>query len=120
MHDVLADPFSERSLRMREMTERLFKLMDEEHQKSAFVQQSGFQVCRKCQAKWPCDMRLVLDSHKQLGALFNTVGNLNMLAYGLVSELTDELEAYPDHLEKLTDDTLVTRAREYLAIGMPS
>ena len=108
---------------MREMTARLFMLMEEEHTESAFKQANGRTMCRKCQSTWPCDTKMLLVSHKQLENVLTTFSNIGMVAYGLVSELTEVVKNAPAALNDKTREeelALVARAEEYLAIGMPS
>lgn len=108
---------------MREMTARLFMLMEEEHTESSFKQANGRTMCRKCSVTWPCDTKMLIDSHKRLEDVLVTFSNVGMVAYGLVSELTDVVRNAPAAAnDKAREEelALIARADEYLAIGMPS
>ena len=114
---------------VREMTERVMDLLDETHQKNVFVQGDGRIMCRQCHDTWPCDTRLLVDSHKRLGALLNTIGQLNMKAFGLVAEAVEHVKALDAQVEMdrgpSGDDPedpirkFLADAEEYLEIGMP-
>jgi hypothetical protein len=110
----------------REMTERYMNLLDEHHQKNAFVQLDGSVICRSCHEAWPCDMRQVLDAFADLGNLLNVVGALHMKGYGLVSALVEALEQDEKHLAVLEPElevaeevtALLTDAKAYLEVGV--
>lgn len=105
----------------REMTERFMNLLDESHQRNPFVQPDGSVICRVCHTNWPCDMRQVIDAFNDLGKVLEIVSVLNMKAYGLISQLTENAELLQ---EKVPEDDglaeLINEAKAYLAVGLPS
>jgi hypothetical protein len=106
----------------REMNERFMNMLDEHHQKNAFVQVDGSIICRGCKEAWPCDMRQVLDAFTDMGKVLEIVSVLNMKAYGLVSELTEALDgAQPpvQDTERERVAQLLVDAKEFLAVGVP-
>ena len=97
------------------ITKALFDMLDKGHTPNELLDQHGRRTCRVCGVSYPCDVRMLIDSHKQLSALVDTQAAMNMAGYRIIAELVDcfeTLDRLPDRHEAALDS-----AREYLQVG---